>query len=121
MNGKVHCFDGVNITRFLIRTTRLGMNSGLLMAKPAAKTLFTALRRTHISLRPMRGMGGKRHFSVGLSGVHPDSGLCGLISISRLGGFGNKLWKRLWLCGPVALWRCGRRLCLQTKSRNAQL
>lgn len=65
------------------------MNSGLLVAKPAANTIFVALSRTHISLRPIRAMGGKRRFSVGSSGVHPDSGLCGLMSARRLGGFGK--------------------------------
>lgn len=70
----------------------MDINSGLLVAKPAAKTIFTALSRTHMSLGPIRAIGGKRRFSVGLSGVHPDSGLCGLISARRLGGFGKLRW-----------------------------
>lgn len=65
------------------------MNSGLLVANPAANTRFIALSRTHISLGPIRAMGGNRRFSVGSIGVHPDSGLCGLIDMRRLGGFGN--------------------------------
>lgn len=63
------------------------MKSGLLVAKPAAKTMFLALSRTHISLGPISIMEGNRRMSFGMpSGMHPDSGLCGLISPRSLGG-----------------------------------
>ncbi len=84
MNGTVGCFSGLRINRFRVRTTRVDMNSGLLVANPAAKTLCVSLSRIHCSLRPISAMQGKVHISFGIPrGVHPGSGLCGVMGGGR--------------------------------------
>lgn len=91
---KVGCFSGVKITRFLVRTSRVGINSGLLVANPAANTVCIALSRTHMSLGPISIIGGNIRISFGISShVHPDSHLCHVIPTRRLGtGQGR------WIC-----------------------